>query len=148
LKQLEGRRVSWIETPFGATINAKTPVIVLDPVSDTMREGQEAAPAAAPGLSLHETSPILSLTGEPLGIFVVYQRESNPDVPRGHLALIQQFTHVASAVIERMQSDEALKRSGALLERTPQLSSTCCFSWRVETDEISWSKEPLSALRA
>jgi C4-dicarboxylate-specific signal transduction histidine kinase len=40
-----------------------------------------------------------------------------------------------------MRSDEALKRSGALLERTQQLSSTCCFSWRVETDEISWSKE-------
>src|SRR5579862_9168738 len=24
LKQFEGRRVSWVETPFGATINAKT----------------------------------------------------------------------------------------------------------------------------
>ncbi len=140
MKQLEGKRVSWIETPFGATINAKTPVIVLDPVSDTLREGQEAAPAAAPGLRLHEVSPILSLTGEPLGIFAVYQRESNPDVTCCHSALIPQFTHVASAAIERMRSDEAFKRSAALLERTQQLSSTCCFSWRVETDEISWSK--------
>jgi signal transduction histidine kinase/GAF domain-containing protein len=140
LKQLEGRRVSWIEAPFGATINAKTPVIVLDPVSDTLREGQEAAPAAAPGLRLHEVSPILSLTGEPLGIFVVYQRESNPEATRCHSALIPQFTHVASAAIERMRSDEALERSTALLERTQQLSSTCCFSWHVETDELSWSK--------
>jgi signal transduction histidine kinase len=141
MKQLEGRRVSWIETPFGATINAKTPVIVLDPVSDTLREGQGAAPAAAPGLRLHEVSPILSLTGEPLGIFAVYPRENSPDAVRCHSALIPQFAHVASAAIERMRSDEALKRSAALLERTQQLSSTCCFSWRVETDEISWSKE-------
>ncbi len=141
MKQLEGRRVSWIETPFGATIDAKTPVFVLDPVSNTQRHGQEAAPAAAPGLTLHEVSPILSLTGEPLGIFAVYRRESNPDLPRCHSALIPQFTHLASAAIERMRSDEALKRSAALLERTQQLSSTCCFSWRVETDEISWSKE-------
>ena len=141
MKQLEGRRVSWIETPFGATINAKTPVIVLDPVSDTLREDQEAAPAAAPGLRLHEISPILSLTGEPLGVFAVYQRESHPEVTCCHSALISQFTHVASAAIERMRSDEALKRSAALLERTQQLSSTCCFSWRVETDEVSWSKE-------
>ena len=141
MKQLEGRRVSWIETPFGAKINAKTPLIVLDPVSDTLREGQEAALAAAPGLRLHEVSPILSLTGEPLGIFAVYQRESDPDVTRCHSALIPQFTHVASAAIERMRSDEALKRSAVLLERTQQLSSTCCFSWRVETDEISGSKE-------
>jgi PAS domain S-box-containing protein len=133
MKQLEGRPVSWTETPFGAKINAKTPVIVL--------EGLEAAAAAAPGIRLHEVSPILSLTGEPLGIFAVYQRESNPDVTRCHSALIPQFTHVASAAIERMRSDEALKRSAALLERTQQLSSTCCFSWRLETDEISWSKE-------
>jgi PAS domain S-box-containing protein len=102
---------------------------------------QLAAPAAAPGLKLHEVSPILALTGEPLGIFAVYQRESNPDLRRYHSALIAQFTHVASAAIERMRSGEALKRSAALLEKTQQLSSTCCFSWRPETDEISWSKE-------
>jgi signal transduction histidine kinase len=141
MEQLEGRRVSWIETPSGAKINAKTPVIALDPVSDTLREGQEAAPAATPGLRLHEVSPILSLTGEPLGIFAVYQHGNNPNLPRCPSALIAQLTQIASAVIERMRSDEALKRGAALLEITQQLSSTCCFSWRVETEEISWSKE-------
>jgi signal transduction histidine kinase len=141
MKQLEGGRISWIETPGRATINAKTPVIILAPVADTLREGQEGPAAAAPGLRLHEVSPILSLTGEPLGVFAVYQRESNPDVDLCYSALIPQFTHVASAAIERMRSDTALKRSAALLEKMQQLSSTCCFSWRVETDEISWSKE-------
>jgi GAF domain-containing protein len=139
MKQLEGRRVRWIETPVGATINAKIPVIVLHPVSDTLRE--RVPPAAAPGLRLHEVSPILSLTGEPLGIFAVYQRESNTEHPRFHVAHIGQFTNLASAAIERMRSDEELKRSAALLERTQQLSSMCCFFWRMETDEISWSKE-------
>ncbi len=139
MKQLEGRRVRWTETPFGATINAKTPVIVLHPASDTQLE--EAAPAAAPDFKLHEVSPILSLTGEPLGIFAVYQRESKTDHPRFHAAHIAQFTNLAGAAIERMRSDEALKRSAALLERTQQLSSTCCFFWRMERDEISWSKE-------
>ena len=138
MKQLEGRRVSWIETPFRATINAKAPVIVLDPVSDTLWEGEEAVPAA-PGFRLHEVSPILSLTGEPLGIFAVFQRESNPELPGS--TLIPQFAHVACAAIERMRSDAAVKRSAALLKRTQQLTSTCCFSWRVETDEISWSIE-------
>jgi signal transduction histidine kinase len=141
MKQLEGRRVSWIETSFGAAIDAKTPVIVLDPVSDTVGEGQEATPATAPGVRLNEVSPILSLTGQPLGIFAVYQRESNPDVTGCHSALIPQFTHVASAAIERIRGDEALRRSAALLGQTQQLTSTCGFSWRVETDEISWSRE-------
>jgi signal transduction histidine kinase len=102
---------------------------------------QLAAPDAESGLRLHEVWPILSLTGEPVGIFAIYQRESSPDLPRCHSALVAQFTRVASAAIERMRSDEALKRSAALLERTQQLSSTCCFSWCVETGEISWSKE-------
>ena len=139
MKQLEGRRVRWIETPFSATINVKTPVIALHAVSDTLLE--EAAPAAAPGLKSYEVSPILSVSGEPLGIFAVFQRESSTDHPRFHAAHVAQFANLASAAIERMRSEEALKRSAALLERTQQLSSTCCFSWRVETGEISWSKE-------
>jgi hypothetical protein len=77
MKQLEGKRVKWIETPLGAKTHTKTPVIALDPALDALREGQEAAPAGAPCLRLHEFSPILSLTGEPLGIFAVYRRESS-----------------------------------------------------------------------
>jgi C4-dicarboxylate-specific signal transduction histidine kinase len=102
---------------------------------------QLALEAAAPGFSLYEVAPILSLTGEPLGVFALYRRERSPEFTRCRFALIPWFIQVASAAIERMHSDEALKRNAALLERTQQLSSTCCFSWRVETDEISWSKE-------
>ena len=105
------------------------------------RDGREAAAAAAPGFRLHHAAPIASLTGEPLGIFAVYRRESCRDVARCEAALIAQFTLVAGAAIERTRSDEALERSAALLERTQKLSSTCCFSWCVKTDEISWSKE-------
>jgi signal transduction histidine kinase len=139
MKLLEGRQVRWIETPVGATINAKAPVIASHPVSDILRE--ETAPAAAPGLKLCAVSPILSLTGEPLGIFAVYQRESDTDHLRFHSAHIAQFTNLASAAIERTRSDEALKRSATLLKRTQQLSSTCSFCWRAETEEVSWSKE-------
>jgi signal transduction histidine kinase len=123
MKQLVGRRVKWIETPIGAKTN-KTPVIVLDSVSDAV-----------------ELSPILSLTGEPLGIFAVHRRDGSAEASRWYSALIPQFTHAAAATIERLRSDETLRRSAAVLERTQRLSSTCCFSWRVATDEISWSKE-------
>src|SRR5579862_9608555 len=137
MKQLEGRRVSWLETTSGATINGKAPVIVLDPVSNNLMESQGATAAAGFSLRLHEVSPILSLTGEPLGIFAVYRHDSNHNVAPCHSALIQQFTQLASAAIERMRSE----RRAALLEKTQQLSSTWCFSWHVETDEISCSRE-------
>src|SRR5712671_329775 len=140
VKQLEGRQVRWIEASSGAAVYAKTPTIVLDPAGDVPEGPAEAAPAAPAGLRQHAVSPILSLTGEPLGIFAVYQRNNDRAVIRCHCALISKFTQVASAAIERMQKDEALRRSTDLLERTEQLSSTCCFSWHVETDEIGWSK--------
>ena len=128
---------------FDATVKGYSSSVILhDRTGARVRNavGSGLPPAAAPGFRLHEVSPILSLTGEPLGIFAVYQRES-PDLPRSHPALIPQFTQLASATIERMRSDEALKRSAALLERTQQLSSAFCFSWCVETGEIGWSKE-------
>ena len=140
MKQLEGRAVKWIETPFGARTN-KTPAIVLEPLSNTLQKSQEVAPGATPCLKLHELSPILSLTGEPLGIFAVYRRDPSAEVAHFYSALIPRFTHVAAAAIERLRSDETLRRSSALLQRTQRLSSTCCFSWQVETDEISCSKE-------
>jgi PAS domain S-box-containing protein len=140
MKHLEGRRVSWNEASSGAAIYPKTPTIVLDPGGDVPEGDAETAPAAPAGLRQHAVSPILSLTGEPLGIFAVYQRDSDRDVMRCHCAPISKFTQVASAAIERMQKDEALRRSTDLLERTEKLSSTCCFTWRIETDEISWSK--------
>jgi PAS domain S-box-containing protein len=140
MKQLEGRRVSWNEASSGAAIYAKTPTIVLDLAGDVPEGDAETARAAPAGLRQHAVSPILSLTGEPLGVFAVYQRDIDRDVMRCHCALISKFTQVASAAIERMQKDEALRRSTDLLERTEQLSSTCCFSWHVETDEIGWSK--------
>jgi signal transduction histidine kinase len=139
----QGRPLSVVLTAlcqlFDATVKGYSSSVL--PLDRTAARVRNAPAAAAPGLRLHEASPILSLTGEPLGIFAVYQRDSNPDVTRCHSALVGQFTHVAGAAIERMRSDEALKRSAALLERTQQLSSTCCFSWCVETDEISWSNE-------
>jgi PAS domain S-box-containing protein len=140
MKQLEGRRVSWSEASSGVAIYAKTPTIVLDLAGEVPAGDAETPPAAPAGLRQYAVSPILSLTGEPLGIFAVYQRDSDRDVMRCHCALISQFTQVASAAIERMQKDEALRRSTELLERTEQLSSTCCFSWHVETDELGWSK--------
>jgi signal transduction histidine kinase len=113
LKQLEGRRVSWLEAPC----------------------------RAAPGLRLHAASRVRSLTGESLGVFAVHQRDSQTDLAHLYSTLLPRFTYVAGAVIERMRSDAALARSAALLERTQQLSSTCGFCWYVETGEISGSSQ-------
>jgi signal transduction histidine kinase len=92
------------------------------------------------GLKSVGSSPIFSFTGELVGIFALYWREAGNPKPCAP-ALLQQFTNMAGAAIERTRTAEALKRSEAQLARAQQLSSTGSFSWHPATDEITWSEE-------
>jgi signal transduction histidine kinase len=44
-------------------------------------------------------------------------------------------------IAERKRAEDNLRRSEALLAEAQRLSSTGSFSWRVATDEITWSEE-------
>src|SRR5437879_8436549 len=46
-----------------------------------------------------------------------------------------------SDVTRRKTIEEELRRSAAFLAQAQQLSRTGSFSWRVATDEITWSEE-------
>src|SRR5262249_39350522 len=45
------------------------------------------------------------------------------------------------AITERKRSEEELRRSEASLAEAQRLSLTGSFSWRVATDEITWSEQ-------
>jgi signal transduction histidine kinase len=47
----------------------------------------------------------------------------------------------ASIAVERARNESALRRSETFLAEAQRLSSTGSFSWRVATDEITWSDE-------
>jgi signal transduction histidine kinase len=96
--------------------------------------------AMAQGLSSRWCMPIHSRAGEVLATFTVLQRA--PTAPtQSQQELIAKVTHIASIAIERAQNESALKRSEAFLAEAQRLSSTGSFSWRVATDEITWSDE-------
>jgi signal transduction histidine kinase len=96
--------------------------------------------ALAHGLQACWSMPISSTAGRVLGAFAIYY-----DVPKTPTSfdqsLIAQFTNIASIAIERAQSDAALKRSEIFLAEAQRLSLTGSFSWRVATDEITWSEQ-------
>ena len=48
---------------------------------------------------------------------------------------------IIAQVIERKRAEEALRRSEAFLAEGQRLGQIGSYSWRVATDEISWSKE-------
>jgi signal transduction histidine kinase len=96
--------------------------------------------ALAHGLQACWSTPITSTTGKVLGTFAIYYNEPRTPTP-DEQSLIEQLTHIASIAVERAQNDAALKRSEAFLAEAQHLSSTGSFSWRVATDEITWSEQ-------
>jgi len=116
-------------------------VIAEDVETDPLWEASPFRPLAlAHGLKSCWSSPIFSVAGEVLGTFAVLQRQPASPTPLQQ-DLIAQITHIASIAIERAQSEAALKRSEAFLTEAQRLSRTGSFSWRVASDEITWSEE-------
>jgi PAS domain S-box-containing protein len=127
--------------PCGAAAIQKTQVVAFDIASDPRWLGSPYQDhALAFGLRAVWSTPILSRSGEALGTFAVYQR--NPGSPTQiQQDLIAQFTYIASIAIGRAQSDNAIRRSEAILAEGQRLSSTGSFYWRRTTDEIICSDE-------
>jgi signal transduction histidine kinase len=119
----------------------KAQVIVPDVASEMRWDAHKwRARTLAHGLRSCWSTPILSRAEATLGTFAMYRRETGSPT-HFHQALIERFSHIASIAIERTRSEEALKRSETFLAGAQHLSSTGSYSWRVATDEMSWSEE-------
>jgi PAS domain S-box-containing protein len=140
-KAKAGRPVRPENGPCGMAASLRTQVIVPDVASEARWDAVGWRDLAlAHDLRSCWSTPILSLTGEPLGTFAIYQHTVGEPAPLDQ-ALMQKFTHVASIAIERMRSEDALKRSEAFLAETRRLSSTGGVFKRMATGEITWSDE-------
>ncbi len=141
---------SFIDSIIGRAINAETgpcgmatylneQVISTDLTCET-RWATWCPMALAHGLRACWSTPITSIAGKALGAFAVYH--DSPTTPTSLLeGLIQQFTHIASIAVARVQNDAALKRSEAFLVEGQRLSATGSYHWRVATDEITGSDQ-------
>jgi C4-dicarboxylate-specific signal transduction histidine kinase len=60
---------------------------------------------------------------------------------RNTLDLLDSNKALEREIAERKRAEDNLRRSEAILAEAQRLSSTGSFSWRVATDEITWSEE-------
>ena len=127
-RALEGLPVGLEQGPCGMAATLKQQIIVPD-VAAEARWDSDAWPALAlaHGLRACWSTPVLSIGGESLGTFAVYQRTPATPTPF-HQGLIQQLTHLASIAIERARTEEALRRSQLVLAEAEKLSATGSFS--------------------
>ena len=138
---IHGRPVNVDSGPCAMAAYLNEQVIAADIASETRWEAYAWCPLAlAHGLRACWSTPITSTIGRVIGTFAIYFTE--PRTPTQlHQDLIEQFTHIAGIAMERAQREAALRRSEAFLSEAQHLSSSGSFSWRVATDEITWSEE-------
>jgi signal transduction histidine kinase len=138
---MHGRPAHRAAGPCGLAASLKTQVIVPDVDSDARWDAHGwRTLALSHGLRSCWSSPILARDQEALGALAFYQREAASPTPFQR-DLIRQLTHIASIAVERTRAEDALKRSETFLAEAQRLSATGSFSWRVATEEITWSEQ-------
>ncbi len=140
-RPLQGVRAVPESAPCGAAATYRTQVVAVDIESDPRWLASSYRDHALSfGLRAVWSTPIVSRSGEVLGTFAVYQR--HPGSPTQiQQDLITQFTHIASIAIGRAKSDNAIRRSEALLAQAQRISSTGSFYWHRTDDEVTCSEE-------
>jgi PAS domain S-box-containing protein len=141
IEPIEGLAVGCDVAPCGIAAHENIQVIAEDIESDPRWTGTSYREhVLRHGLRAVWSTPICSPEGRVLGTFCIYQRK--PGVPSSHhQELIAHATHIASIAIERSQAEDALRRSEMLLAEGQRLSQTGTYSWRVETDQLTFSEE-------
>ncbi len=123
----------------GTAAYRREPVIVSDIAMDPLWADYRDL-ASRHGLRACWSTPIFSSEGRVLGTFAIYSREPCSPTPEQHI-IIEQFTHLAAAAIERKRAEEELRRSESYLAEAQRLSLTGSFGWSVSTGELVWSEE-------
>jgi PAS domain S-box-containing protein len=136
-----GKPVIRAGSPCTQAICSKTQVIAADVAADMQWNAYGwGTIALAHGLRSCWSTPVLSLSGEALGCFGIYQREPASPSPLQE-ELIARFTHLASIAIERAQSENMLRQSEAFLAEAQRISLTGSFSWRLGSSSMMWSAQ-------
>ena len=109
----EGLRVNSLAPAFADALNRRAPSVSVDLAGDPQWAGRGGL-AAASGFGACWATPILATGDEPLGVFVVYVRESRaPNEAETRRARVA--SRLATIAIERELSAAALARAKLML---------------------------------
>jgi PAS domain S-box-containing protein len=128
-------RVAVGHASIGRIARSRTPHFTNDAANDPHLSDPNWAPAG--GMVAFAGYPLL-VAGQAVGVLAVYSRKSISQ------ATVETLRTIADAIgqgVQRAQDEAAIRRSEAFLAEAQRLSSTGSFSWRVATDEITWSEQ-------
>ncbi len=128
-------------SPFAMAVCQSAQVIASDIASDTqwVESGWQQL-ALDHGLQCCWATPIPSASGKVLGVLGITFRQARTPTPLER-NLIERFTDLAGIIVDRAQSEDALRRNEAFLMEAQRLSSTGSFAWHVATNKVTWSEQ-------
>ncbi|MGH7969370.1 MAG: GAF domain-containing protein, partial [Limisphaerales bacterium] len=144
IEAFKGREIASSWGPCGTAAFRKEQVVVSDIQADSPWAGCREI-LLSHGLRACWSTPIFSSEGKVLGTFAILSRKPCSPEPE-HQGIIKQFTHLATIAVERIRSEEALRRGEAYLAEAQKLSRTGSFGWNVSTGELIWSDETFNIL--
>jgi PAS domain S-box-containing protein len=122
-RSIHGRPVNLLAGPCGMAVCLNEQVISRDIATDTRWDAYEwGALARVHGLRSCWSTPIVSGEKKVVGAFAIYQYQPGSPTPLQQ-QLIGQFTHLASVVIERKRSEDALQQAQAELSHVTRVTT-------------------------
>jgi PAS domain S-box-containing protein len=114
--------------------------IIIQDVQTDPRFAPHRQIAAAAGYRAVQSTPLLSRSGEPLGMLSTHFRQPHRPSERD-LRLTDLYVRQAVGMIERNRAEEKLRRSQAYLTEGQKISHTGSWAWNVTTGDLFWSEE-------
>lgn len=139
VEAMNGLEIDHAVTSCGEAVFTGKRVIVEDIMSHPNWVGYRKLAKKA-DLGACWSEPVVSSTGEVLGTFAIYYRESRaPQQP--DLDFIQDSAHLAAIAVERIQAEEELRKSEDLLKRTQAVGHVGSWVWNLNKGGMFWSDE-------
>jgi PAS domain S-box-containing protein len=129
------RQVPVGHSTIGRIARARTPHVTNDAANDPRLSDLDWAPAE--GMAAFAGYPLL-VVGHAVGVLAMYSRKP---ISQATGETLRTIADAIAQDVQRAQDEAALRRSETFLAEAQRLSSTGSFSWRVATDEITWSEQ-------
>ncbi len=128
-------RVPVGHSEIGLIAQERTPHVTNDVVNDPRLSDPDWA--RAEGMVAFAGYPLV-VGGQAVGVLAMFSRKP---ISQATTETLSTTADTIAQGIQRAQGEAALRRSEAFLTEAQRLSSTGSFSWRVATDEITWSEQ-------
>ena len=139
MKAIDGKLIGPFGGPCVRAAFLGKKVFASDIATERLPDGYRAL-ALQHDLRACFSTPIMSTGGKVLGVFGLHSRQAR-DITSREISITEQFTHIASILIERKRSEDALAKSEAFLAEGQRISKTGSWAWNVSTGKIVWSQE-------